>query len=295
MSASFQKPKLVVLGLFGVLIVLAGAAEARAQGAGSTGGFGGSTAGFGGGGAGIGGGSFGGSSFGGTSFGGGSTSSSFSGMSGSSGTGAFGVSQSSFAPTQATATAFGGGGGFGARGSSGSMGGITAGVQPSNILGPYYTNPYAGGLSTNTRAIFGTPLYNTITSTTTTMTNVSRPGGIGTGSLSGVATTIHRGPSFAFVLAPEMAPLAQPASRLQRDLEQVIANSSALSSNRAIRIDIVQSTVVLRGMVSNDRDRRLAESLIRLSPGVRDVRNELKTLEALPPPPPQPNQPPGPN
>ncbi|WP_437203275.1 BON domain-containing protein [Planctomicrobium sp. SH664] len=35
-------------------------------------------------------------------------------------------------------------------------------------------------------------------------------------------------------------------------------------------------TVTLTGTVSNDNDRRLAETLIRMEPGVRDVKNELK-------------------
>jgi osmotically-inducible protein OsmY len=35
------------------------------------------------------------------------------------------------------------------------------------------------------------------------------------------------------------------------------------------------STVVLRGSVRDDHERRLAEALVRLTPGVRAVRNEL--------------------
>jgi osmotically-inducible protein OsmY len=36
------------------------------------------------------------------------------------------------------------------------------------------------------------------------------------------------------------------------------------------------SIVVLRGTVTSDDDRRLAEGIVRLEPGVRVVRNELQ-------------------
>jgi osmotically-inducible protein OsmY len=71
---------------------------------------------------------------------------------------------------------------------------------------------------------------------------------------------------------------------MQLSLQDVLARSTSLSPNRSIRIDVVGQVVVLRGMVPTEHDRRLAESLIRLTPGVRDVRNQLQTLEALPPP-----------
>ena len=33
--------------------------------------------------------------------------------------------------------------------------------------------------------------------------------------------------------------------------------------------------MVLQGVVASDKERRLAEGLVRVTPGVRDVRNEL--------------------
>jgi osmotically-inducible protein OsmY len=33
---------------------------------------------------------------------------------------------------------------------------------------------------------------------------------------------------------------------------------------------------VLRGEVANEREKALAEAIVRLSPGVREVRNELQ-------------------
>ena len=43
-----------------------------------------------------------------------------------------------------------------------------------------------------------------------------------------------------------------------------------------IAIEVEGGTVVLKGQVSDDDQRRLVEGMMRLTPGVRDVRNELK-------------------
>lgn len=59
-------------------------------------------------------------------------------------------------------------------------------------------------------------------------------------------------------------------------LQASVTQSQRLSPNRDIRVTIEGSTVVLRGHVDNPRDSRIAEGLIRVTPGVRDVRNELQ-------------------
>jgi hypothetical protein len=256
------------------------------MGGSSSGGFGGGGAGFGGGGAGFGG--------GGAGFGG-SMGSGFSGGSGSFGTGlgggGFGSSSSSFAPSQFTGTSFSGGGisglgGTGARGSS-TAGGVSSGIQPGNVLGAYYANPLAAGLPNLTRVTFGTPLYTTTTSVSqmTTGLGASRPGGapgVG-GAVAAPAATPGGAPSYAAVIGFSHPPVTA-TPQIQRDIEAILTRSTSLNANRAIRVDVVGDTVVLRGMVADDHDRRMAEGLIRLTPGVRDVRNELQTLEALPPP-----------
>jgi osmotically-inducible protein OsmY len=67
--------------------------------------------------------------------------------------------------------------------------------------------------------------------------------------------------------------------QVRSDLQQVIANSSALPSKGAIRIAMDGGTVVLQGTVVDDHERRLAENLVRLTPGVHSVRNELQTRQ----------------
>jgi hypothetical protein len=59
------------------------------------------------------------------------------------------------------------------------------------------------------------------------------------------------------------------------DLQRVIERSSALAAQDVIQVVSDGSGVVLRGVVVSDYDRRLAELLLRLSPGVGSIRNEL--------------------
>lgn len=68
---------------------------------------------------------------------------------------------------------------------------------------------------------------------------------------------------------PKIAP-----GRLQSDLQQVAARSEFMTS-RNIQLAHEDGTVVLRGQVADERERRLAEGIVRLTPGVRSLRNEL--------------------
>jgi osmotically-inducible protein OsmY len=62
-------------------------------------------------------------------------------------------------------------------------------------------------------------------------------------------------------------------------LQQYFANSDRLPSHGNIRVEVDGPTVVLRGTVSDDHERRQAEALARLTPGVRDLRNELSVRD----------------
>jgi osmotically-inducible protein OsmY len=67
-----------------------------------------------------------------------------------------------------------------------------------------------------------------------------------------------------------------------------LARSTALSPGRDINAALDGPVLVLRGTVADEHDRRIAEGIARLSPGVREVRNELKVRETLPVPAKQP-------
>jgi osmotically-inducible protein OsmY len=60
------------------------------------------------------------------------------------------------------------------------------------------------------------------------------------------------------------------------DLQGLLSRSSALSRPGTIRVDAVGEVIVLRGKVADESERRLVEGMVRLEPGVHEVRNELE-------------------
>jgi hypothetical protein len=85
---------------------------------------------------------------------------------------------------------------------------------------------------------------------------------------------------------PNVTPPQQPVNQLpaptavplrREDLQKVIGGSTSLPSRENINVTLgTDGVVVLRGTVGSERERRLAETKLRLSPGVREVRNELQ-------------------
>jgi hypothetical protein len=270
---------------------------------GGTGGGGGIGGGGGGGGGGFGGGGSGASSsgfFSGSSgsLGGGSSGSGFFG--GSSGTGSgFGSSGSS--------SSFSGAGGFGS-GSGGGLGTTSTGVNRADPFYSYFNNPMGfgvpktgtsttnnsnGSISPSKSSVsFGAPLYGTALTTSTGAGSGRTLGASSatatTGKMggyppaTGTATPLSKAPVYSIVVGFPTRPPA-PA-QLQSNLAGVLARSTALGNDRRIAISGDGATVVLRGTVSNEHDRRLAEAMTRLTPGVHDVRNELQIQAANPTP-----------
>jgi hypothetical protein len=253
--------------LAGLLVAWA-ASEARAQGPGGAG-FTGSTGGF------SGGGGFAGSSGGLTSGNRGTTGAGFTG-------GGFTGS-----------TQFGGGtfspGGFGAGG--------TTTYGSTSFEGRYFGNPLAIGAPTTSsvgsqylRAFptqlptFGQPLYGTagLTTTPRTTTNpysTTNPYGtaltVAAAAYAGANSGgIRRAP--AYITVPDFdRPPPPTATAVQTNLQDIIARSTRLPSRNQISVSVEGGAVILRGQVRDERERRLAESLVRLTPGVRNVKNEL--------------------
>jgi len=67
--------------------------------------------------------------------------------------------------------------------------------------------------------------------------------------------------------------------QVQRQIQGLLTNSRALSANRAIRVETSGDVLVLRGNVANEHDRRLAQGMASLTPGVHEIRNELTVSE----------------
>jgi BON domain len=254
--------------------------------------------GFGGGGMGGGGGlsSGGGLSGGGSSISGGGLSgsgSSFSGGGGLSGSG------SSFSGSGTTTfgggsggTSFGGGGGGGG-GGRGASGSSSFQVSPTNPFAGTFASPlYYGRPGSTTQSMgsggqqlkgsgFGQPSFGTVTTTTGTTGAAGRTGTAGisnnrglTGGVGGMNSSATPQVSYTAMVRFAPAPVISPTFRA--DLQGVIGRSSAIRVPGNVRVEAVGDTIVLRGKVADEDERRLAEGLIWLEPGVNNVRNELE-------------------
>jgi hypothetical protein len=204
-----------------------------------------------------------------------------------------------------TGTVFGSGGtGGGAGGGKGGTGGGTTGVvnpiTSADFLSPYYSSPMAAGLGSNVtlspsnglsfdtggaksntlvtgRGAFGTPMYANI-STTTGKTGAVGGGGFGGGgslqNAIGFSTVGQkRTPQYVTTIDFARAP-AMPKAQFQSNLKAVFDQSPTFQG-KGLNVSMDGQTVVLQGTVATERDRKLAESVIRLTPGVDDVRNEI--------------------
>jgi hypothetical protein len=218
-----------------------------------------------------------------------------SGFAGSSGAGLGGSSGSGFSGSMGS-----GGSTIGFTGSTPSSGGGggRGGYSKTNQVGPqasdpfqtYYASPYGYGISTGTSSAnatipatssvkFGQPLFGT-TNTPTTTTGLS--GTLGTTTATGFSTIgMHRAPTYQ-TSSGETLPQAAPAvaSPMQTEIRAVLARSSQLTAGSNIDVLVSGDTVTLRGRVPTDRDRRLAEMLVRFTPGVYNVRNDLQVTKA---------------
>jgi hypothetical protein len=152
----------------------------------------------------------------------------------------------------------------------------------------YYANPFAAGLpstsglgstTTTTRtAAYGTPLYGTTSNSMSTGTaNVS---GTNQGYPGSNSIGIRRAPTYTTVIAFERTPVRPTAVRA--DVQGILAKSSKIASKDTIIVAADGDGIVLRGLAKDDHERRLAEALVRLTPGVHNVRNELAVPETAP-------------
>jgi BON domain/Pentapeptide repeats (8 copies) len=100
--------------------------------------------------------------------------------------------------------------------------------------------------------------------------------GRGTNLTTGYSTpTISRGARYTMSLGFD-SPVGTTNPRLSEELQRQFTNSQQFPSGKDISVAVENNVVVLRGKVSSEHERDLAEALVRLSPGVYNVRNELQ-------------------
>jgi hypothetical protein len=179
-------------------------------------------------------------------------------------------------PNNATGYQGGFGGGYG--GNTGSP----ATFGATNAFGRYYINPQAPGAPNASNSTnFSSPIYGGITGAQGQ--NYNQPSNYPQNPpntyQSGTGT---RRPAYVVGLGAGLRPPGPAVT--QTEVEQVLARSTGLNPNRDIHVAMDGPAVILRGTVASDYDRRLAEAMIRLSPGVYAVRNELEVKPPAPGP-----------
>ncbi|MBP3958975.1 BON domain-containing protein [Gemmata sp. G18] len=153
----------------------------------------------------------------------------------------------------------------------------TSSSAKSNFLSGYFANPYYQGINnkaSSTPGGFGAALYGTTGATGTT----GRTGATGargtqsTANQSGILiplpVQIHYAAQMRFPTPPV------PAIKLQTDLRGII-DAGGFANSKSVQIIADGNNVILRGTVKDDEEARLAEGLVRLTPGVGNITNEL--------------------
>jgi osmotically-inducible protein OsmY len=64
--------------------------------------------------------------------------------------------------------------------------------------------------------------------------------------------------------------------RVQANANQRIVQLPGRQGLQNVRVDVIGRTAVIEGTATSDRDRRMAELLMRLEPGVSSVQNNVR-------------------
>jgi hypothetical protein len=180
-----------------------------------------------------------------------------------------------------TGTGVGGGmtGPTAAPGGPGRTAGGTGIPANSNVFHTVYGNPQAtafttgniGSSMTVTSKPFGQPIY-TIASGAATVGAASAStttGGSGFNTMG-----VRRNPPYATALSPDMPLVQHQPAQVRAELVRSL-NGASFLKDKNIEVTVEGGLVILKGQVASERERRLAEGVVRLTPGVREVRNEL--------------------
>jgi hypothetical protein len=105
-------------------------------------------------------------------------------------------------------------------------------------------------------------------------------GGFGATGFGGMqqnqSMAIQQPRAIAYTSQLRFATPAMTPVRMQTDVRAILDRSSVISNARGITVESDGAIVVLKGTVRDEDEARLVEGMVRLTPGVRDVRNELQ-------------------
>ncbi|MBO0700319.1 MAG: BON domain-containing protein, partial [Zavarzinella sp.] len=136
---------------------------------------------------------------------------------------------------------------------------------------------------------FGQPSYGQVNTTVVQTTGRGATGAAGTtgrtgtgsyGGFSGMNGT--QSPiSYATVVAfPDSSgtPAATPGlnPQIRANLQGMLSRTTAIRQPSTVTVEVAGNTVILRGRVASEDEKRLVEGMVALEPGVHEVRNELE-------------------
>jgi hypothetical protein len=135
---------------------------------------------------------------------------------------------------------------------------------------------------------FGTAMF---TVTQTTLTGTGNYSGKGMTGVAVVQPTAGGTPTYGSSVGVRKAPtyVTEPRFRaplvslpaMEVNVRTAVERSGRLQANgNALRVVMDGPVVVLRGTVTDRDDRNLAEDVVRLIPGVQEVRNEIAVRAA---------------
>jgi hypothetical protein len=108
----------------------------------------------------------------------------------------------------------------------------------------------------------------------------TQPGGTRFGNFSGRGGS--RAAEVPSMLQPGFVVESPPPSNLVQSIESRLDKAGLTGPSRSVEVAIDGGVVILRGEVDTPYKRLVAENLVRLEPGVREVRNELVVKESPP-------------
>ncbi|HYV34675.1 MAG TPA: BON domain-containing protein [Gemmataceae bacterium] len=195
--------------------------------------------------------------------------------------------------------------GTGSSGVTSTSSGGTSPINKNNSFNAYYSNPLAAGYGPNVtlkpansvnvagsdtmantrvtgKGLFGVAMIASTTTSGTTGKGGAAGGTGGTGSTSSTnayASTmgVKRAPSYYTVVGPTFGNVrpVQPM-QIQGELQTTLRDSSFLTSGKNLNVSVTDNqVVVLTGVVATAEEKQLAESLVRMTPNVYFVRNEI--------------------
>ena len=88
---------------------------------------------------------------------------------------------------------------------------------------------------------------------------------------------LSTGRQIAYTATLKFAAPSIPVAQMQTDLRDIIDASNSIANARGVNVTAgTGGVVVLEGNAKDEDEARLIEGMIRLTPGVKDVKNELK-------------------